>query len=140
MPDAQKISDDFLEVLFLIRHRILRHMHMPLPLNQFAIMMIIADEGSKTFSEIASRLSIVKQQLTPLINRLEEKKFIRRIPDTADKRRIKIEMTKKGYSFIYNNQEETRKRLQNTLYTLSDEEIKKFDDLLQTLLKLFGKI
>lgn len=140
MPDEKRISDDFLEVLFLMRHRIFRHVSIPLPVNQFSIMLILYDEGSMIFSEIARSLSIIKQQLSPLINHLEEDGLVKRIQDTDDKRRVRIKITAKGKKFIDSTQDEIKSRLENTLHTLSKEEIEEFGASLQTLMRLFGKI
>lgn len=52
MIDNKTVSNDFLKVLFLMRHRIFRHITIPFPINQFAIMAILSDEESMTFSEI----------------------------------------------------------------------------------------
>lgn len=140
MSDKKKISNDFLEVLFLMRHRIFRHISMPIPINQFAVMVLLSDEGSLTFSEIGERLSIIKQQLSPLIDRLENGGFVRRVSDTKDRRRVRIKMTTKGRQFINNHQQLIKVRLETTLATLSEEEIVEFGNSLHTLAKLFGKI
>ena len=140
MSDKKKISNDFLEVLFLMRHRIFRHISMPIPINQFAVMVLLSDEGSLTFSEIGERLSIIKQQLLPLIDRLENGGFVRRVSDTKDRRRVRIKMTTKGRQFINNHQQLIKVRLETTLATLSEEEIVEFGNSLHTLAKLFGKI
>lgn len=115
MSDKKKISNDFLEVLFLMRHRIFRHISMPIPINQFAVMVLLSDEGSLTFSEIGERLSIIKQQLSPLIDRLENGGFVRRVSDTKDRRRVRIKMTTKGRQFINNHQQLIKVRLETTL-------------------------
>ena len=140
MIDNKTVSNDFLKVLFLMRHRIFRHITIPFPINQFAIMAILSDEESMTFSEIGKRLSIIKQQLSPLIDHLEENGFVKRVPDAKDKRRIRIKMTAKGRRFINDHQNKIKDRLETTLTTFSPEEIKEFDSSLQTLMKLFGKI
>ncbi|MDQ0203956.1 MarR family winged helix-turn-helix transcriptional regulator [Pectinatus haikarae] len=140
MPDEKKISDSFLEVLFLMQHSILRHIPLPIPVNQFAIMIILGDEGSMTFSEIGERLSIIKQQLSPLIDRLENDGLVKRFPDTKDRRRVRIKTTAKGRKFVTDHQQMIKLRLETTLVTLSEEEIKEFDNALKTLVNLFGKI
>lgn len=140
MPDEKRIPDDFLEVLFLMRRRIFSHVIIPLPINQFSIMLILYDEESMTFSEIGKSLSIIKQQLSPLINRLEENALVKRVQDTNDKRRVRIKITSEGKKFIDKNQDEIKNRLKNTLHTLSKEEIQEFGASLQTLMRLFSKI
>lgn len=140
MTSKQKISNDFLEVLFLMRHRVFRHIAIPLPINQFAILAILSDEKSMTFSEIVHKLSIIKQQLSPLLDCLEKDGFVKRFPDTKDHRRIRVKITIKGRRFITAHQNKIKSHLETTLSALSDEGIKEFDNSLQTLIHLFGKI
>ncbi|WP_196593375.1 MarR family winged helix-turn-helix transcriptional regulator [Pectinatus sottacetonis] len=140
MIDKRNISDDFLEMLFLLRHRIFRHISIPLPINQFVVLCILTDEGSMTFSEIGKRLSIIKQQLSPIINKLEENNLVKRLPDSKDRRRIKIQMTPKGRKFITEHQNKIKAHLETNLSVLSEKEIEEFGKSLKTLMKLFGKI
>lgn len=54
-----------------------------------------ADEDY-TMSELADKLQITKQQLTKLINDLEDKQLVERIHDTANRRRVYIRISEFG--------------------------------------------
>lgn len=59
------------------------------------LLNIDSHEGSFA-SDIAPRLGMESTSLSRIIQSLEEKKLIQRIPDKTDKRKIKIVLTAKG--------------------------------------------
>ncbi len=59
------------------------------------LLNIDSHEGSFA-SDIAPRLGMESTSLSRIIQSLEEKKLIQRIPDKIDKRKIKIVLTSKG--------------------------------------------
>ena len=59
------------------------------------LLNIDSHEGSFA-SDIAPRLGMESTSLSRIIQSLEEKKLIQRIPDKIDKRKIKIVLTAKG--------------------------------------------
>jgi DNA-binding MarR family transcriptional regulator len=59
------------------------------------LLNIDSQEGSFA-SDIAPRLGTESTSLSRIIQSLEEKKLIRRIPEKGDKRKIKIVLTAKG--------------------------------------------
>ena len=59
------------------------------------LLNIDSNEGSFA-SDIAPRLGMESTSLSRIIQSLEEKKLIQRIPDKTDKRKIKIVLTAKG--------------------------------------------
>lgn len=59
------------------------------------LLNIDSDDGSYA-SDIAPHLGTESTSLSRIIQSLEEKKLIQRIPDKTDKRRIKIILTGKG--------------------------------------------
>ncbi len=59
------------------------------------LLNVDGHEGSYA-SDIAPALGMESTSLSRIIQSLEEKKLIQRIPDTNDKRKIRIVLTKKG--------------------------------------------
>ncbi|MFL5753552.1 MAG: MarR family winged helix-turn-helix transcriptional regulator [Bacteroidia bacterium] len=59
------------------------------------LLNIDSQEGSYA-SDIAPRLGMESTSLSRIIQSLDEKKLIQRIPDKTDKRKIKIVLTAKG--------------------------------------------
>lgn len=59
------------------------------------LLNVDSHEGSSA-SEIAPKLGMESTSLSRIINSLEEKRLIQRLPDKKDSRRIRIVLTKKG--------------------------------------------
>jgi hypothetical protein len=56
------LSKDFLETLMLIHVNVFRNKQLPLPLNQYVLLMFINTEGAITNSSASEMLKISKQQ------------------------------------------------------------------------------
>lgn len=62
-----------------------------------ALMMLQSlNEQSLTMSALAEKLDITKQQLTKLINMLEEKDLVERFHDQKNRRQVYIQITGEG--------------------------------------------
>src|SRR5882757_2310937 len=59
---------------------------------------IIENAGGVTAGELAVESGLTSGAVTGVIDRLEKKGFARRVPDPADRRRVKVEVTKAFYS------------------------------------------
>ena len=71
-----------------------------LTLSQYALLNQLLLLGSVSMTEISSRLRITKPAVTNLVDRLEEKKFLRRIPHPQDRRIILLEVLPKGRKIL----------------------------------------
>ena len=59
---------------------------------------IIENAGGVTAGELAAQSGLTTGAVTGVIDRLEKKGFARRVADPADRRRVKVEVTKAFYS------------------------------------------
>ena len=59
---------------------------------------IIENAGGVTAGELAAESGLTTGAVTGVIDRLEKKGFARRVSDPADRRRVKVEVTKAFYS------------------------------------------
>jgi DNA-binding MarR family transcriptional regulator len=59
---------------------------------------IIENSGGLTAGELATEAGLTTGAVTGVIDRLERAGFARRVPDPADRRRVKVEVTPKFYS------------------------------------------
>ncbi len=59
---------------------------------------IIENAGGVTAGELAAESGLTTGAVTGVIDRLEKKGFARRVSDPADRRRVKVEVTKVFYS------------------------------------------
>ena len=63
---------------------------------QYLVMMVLWKEKSITVKELGNRLYLDSGTLTPLLKRLEQKKFISRLRDPEDERSVIISLLKSG--------------------------------------------
>lgn len=63
---------------------------------QYLVMMVLWKEKTITVKELGKRLYLDSGTLTPLLKRLEQKKFLLRQRDAADERSVIISLAKAG--------------------------------------------
>jgi DNA-binding MarR family transcriptional regulator len=65
---------------------------------QYLALLVLWERDGLTVSELGKRLSLDSGTLTPLLKRLEAAGFVSRLRDTADERRVHIQLTPDGRS------------------------------------------
>ncbi|MPM96531.1 HTH-type transcriptional regulator MhqR [bioreactor metagenome] len=63
---------------------------------QYAVLSTLWKEGSLTPSQIAAAVSLDSSTVTGILDRLEQKKLLRRMPDKTDRRVLRISLTEAG--------------------------------------------
>jgi DNA-binding MarR family transcriptional regulator len=63
---------------------------------QYVAMLVLWERDGLTVSEIGERLYLDSGTLTPLLKRLETAGYISRLRDTADERRVLVQLTATG--------------------------------------------
>jgi DNA-binding MarR family transcriptional regulator len=63
---------------------------------QYLVMLVLWEGDGITVSQIGERLSLDSGTLTPLLKRLEASSLVRRLRDTADERRVLLQLTPAG--------------------------------------------
>ncbi|MFH1799326.1 MAG: MarR family transcriptional regulator [Candidatus Omnitrophota bacterium] len=71
-----------------------------LTLPQYTLLYQLMLLGSVSMTEISGRLEITKPAVTNLVDRLEEKKCLKRVPHVEDRRVILLEILPKGKKII----------------------------------------
>lgn len=71
-----------------------------LTLPQYALLNQLTLQGAISMTEASGRLQITKPAVTNLVDRLEEKKFLKRLPHPKDRRIILLSILPKGESLI----------------------------------------
>lgn len=116
-------------------HRIWKMMSMPLPINHFVVLFFLESNGSMTISEIAQSLSISKQQMSPIIDKLEKKELIAKKNMAKDKRFIQARLTRKGKSLLENHRKKQKVRLMEHMKKLSVDDVEIFKQSSQIVKK-----
>ena len=141
----KKIIDiyfDLFDIMMNYNHKLWRTIALPLPLNHLVVMYFLYNNKgeSSTISEIANHLSISKQQMSPIIDKLLKKSFIEKHCLSNDRRYSQIYLTKQGNDFLEEHQQQRRLNFIQYMTDLSDEDVIKFDESVKNVKKMIKKM
>lgn len=111
--------------------------------GQFFVLSMIGGQESIAMSELVSRAMMPKQQLTRLVNQLEDAGYVERLRGGTDRRLVRLRATGKAQDFLTEYVRGLLVSLTRLLGALSDEEAADFCTCLEridTLLELAPKI
>ena len=93
---------------------------------------IIENAGGVTAGELAAQSGLTTGAVTGVIDRLEKKGFARRVSDPADRRRVKVEVTKAFYSRAERIWGPVAGEWASSLERFSAEQLESFQQFLRT--------
>ena len=107
----------------------------------FFTLSILADQKDEnyTMSDLADKLQITKQQLSKLINDLEDKALVERIHDTANRRRVYIRISPCGLEAMERLKETMLETTIAALHIYNEEELETLNSCLESLTPLMEK-
>ncbi|MDO5349770.1 MAG: MarR family transcriptional regulator [Lachnospiraceae bacterium] len=135
---------DFTLTFFNLAKNIYRHENQ-IRANSLAFQVLLelnehsSDSPAFTMSYLADCLRITKQQLTKLVNDLEDKQLVRRIHDTANRRQVYISITPEGRQLLNSLYRDMFKTTQQALSSYTEDEILELDQALVTMTRLLAK-
>ena len=97
-------------------------------------------EEPLTMSALADSLSMSKQQLTKLVNQMEEQQLVQRIHDPHNRRQVYIAIAPAGESLANTVLEETAGELAKDMAVYTGEEKQEFLQCLSTFRRLLNKM
>lgn len=126
-PDRQQTSDRFVELMDSIslglRPPILQAWsEIELTMHQFRTLALLRT-GPQRVSDIAARLGIRLSAATSFVDRLETKRLVERVHDSADRRVVQCQLTPLGRREADSLWKINREWLGNLTNTLSNEEL-----------------
>ncbi len=133
-------SESLIEVMRLINQSFLRKTSLLIPINQFSVLKVLETEGHLTMSEVGDRLHLVKQQMTPLIDKLVRMGYVTRQGRPNDRRYIDLRLTDEGHAFIKECDNRLQKRIESDLSSLSEDELAVFAQSTNSFIPLLQKI
>lgn len=89
---------------------------------QISCLYEIYENGIMTLSSLSKRVYLSMSTLVGVIDRLEEKEFVKRTRDIKDRRIIYIDITEKGKEFVSATPSLLHNRLTENLHVLTEEE------------------
>ena len=103
--------------------------------TEMHILDAIGDDGVRTVTELAAAAMVTVSTMTIAINRLEGKKLVERVRDTADRRVVRVRLTEAGRRIAYAHRRFHRRMARAVADGLEPGEL---DILAQAMEKLWG--
>jgi DNA-binding MarR family transcriptional regulator len=111
-----------------------------LKLLHFEIMQVLKQEGTMHVAKIGEKLLIAKAQMTHLIDKLVELRFVERETGSADRRTMNISLTPKGRKFTEEQDTLILNAMRDNMSALTEKELETLSgsllNLRDTLFKL----
>ena len=142
MPEInqREMSTDFIEMLVLIHRKFYRGMQASIPLNQFAVLMVLRVEEPASPQFIGNILHISKQQMTSITEKLCDAGFITRKTDPSDRRRLLLSLTDTGSRVLDDQNDIVRKKFIASLEGLTAEEKTELASSIETITHYINKM
>jgi DNA-binding MarR family transcriptional regulator len=104
-------------------------------IQQWVILRTIIDRGEISIGELKEEMLVTKQNMTGMINRLQQSNLVTLFQDPEDKRRTRVKITDEGIR-VYEQLKFLRKDFNNQTYHIyNDQEILVLSDLLGRLVE-----
>lgn len=127
------LSRRFTEMVLLIHNYFYRQGQIPIPLNQFCVLVVLQSRESTCISELCSMLHLSKQQMTTIVEKLTSVGYIERHSDPEDRRCSLLSITAAGQQLLDKQDDRVRERFDQRLARLSPQQIEGLDTSMQIL-------
>lgn len=127
------LSRRFTEMVLLIHNYFYRQGQIPIPLNQFCVLVMLQSRDTACISELCSTLHLSKQQMTTIVEKLTTIGYIERHSDPDDRRRSLLSITTSGRQLLELQDDCVRERFDQRLARLSPQQIDALDTSMQIL-------
>lgn len=102
---------------------------------QGRILYVLWQEDNLPIIELSKRTGLAKTTLTSMLDRMEEREFLKRVPDSHDRRQLRIVLTPKARA-LNDSYNEVSDEMSRIFYEgFSDGEIEGFEKSLEKILK-----
>ena len=106
---------------------------------QGRILYVLWQEDNLPIIELSKRTGLAKTTLTSMLDRMEERDFLKRVPDSHDRRQLRIVLTPKARA-LNDRYNEVSDEMSRIFYEgFSDEEIEGFEKYLDKILQNLTK-
>lgn len=144
-PDFRTVGKHFLEFTntFFNLSKSRSPQHKQVKANSLAFHALVLlnrpDRLAPTMSELAAEMEITKQQLTKLVNDLEEKQLVQRQHDHRNRRQVYLTITATGAHIIRQLKDAMLECTITGLSCYTEEELAEMDDCLLRLSALLSR-
>jgi len=101
--------------------------------TQFLLLAAIRAYGRCTMGVLARSLHVTMPTASGIVDRLVNSGQVRRIPQTEDRRQVVVELTGKGRTFFREFEAVIRRRWEEVLVALNQEELEAFHRVIAKL-------
>jgi DNA-binding MarR family transcriptional regulator len=102
---------------------------------QGRILFALWQEDNVPIRDLSEKTSLAKTTLTSMLDRMENKGYLRRVFDPSDRRQVRIVLAEKAAA-LRDRYESVSSQMKDIFYQdFSEEEIIRFDDTLSKILK-----
>ncbi len=150
IPSIEQTAERLIQLLPLIYNKVNKPVEQQLPdqkkssdlthLQYHILEQLFHAEAGFSMTQLAKSIHISKQQLTPLVNKLEEKAYIIKMPDKNDKRRVRLGLTEKGNAAVKKRWEEFHRFLCGRISELHDDDLLDLDYAIAKIIRILGKL
>ncbi|HEY4824843.1 MAG TPA: MarR family transcriptional regulator [Solirubrobacteraceae bacterium] len=98
------------------------------------------NDGSRRITELATEERVTQPAITLLVNRLEERGWVRRVPDPSDGRAVLVSLTPVGEETLEQLRAEYRALLHEEMAMLDDDEVETLAAAVEILDKLIARL
>jgi DNA-binding MarR family transcriptional regulator len=100
----------------------------------------ILSAGPRRITELAAEERVTQPAITLLVNRLQERGWVERIPDPSDRRAVLVSLTPAGEEVFERLRAEYRALLHEEMATLEDSEVQTLAAAVSILDKLIARL
>ncbi|MEQ6376085.1 MarR family transcriptional regulator [Bacillaceae bacterium S4-13-56] len=141
---VSEIADLLLDILPLLRNKLISPSEAvkdtKLNPTQFFILLSLNDHGKRPTTELGKKLSILKSNVSPLINGLLEQGYVERSYSEKDRRVIYIDITQKGRDFVKDRKQKMQEKVRNELTFLEEDDRNKLEEAVHVVHTILSKM
>ena len=108
--------------------------------SQFLVLGIIAVRGGIAMSALAEHTGILKQQITRIVDQLEDKGYVRRERSTRDRRSVDVYVTERAKAYLADFEARSIQRIMASMQPLTDAQRQQLLDSFDTINTLLQRI
>ncbi len=110
-----------------------------LPLSYAQVLATLSIEESMTVTEISERFDIAKPNITPLIDRMIEAGYVKRVRNTTDRRVVHVFILDKGREKVTEMVKSLQDTVQGWSKTMTEEEMGRVTDAIEVIRSILAK-
>jgi DNA-binding MarR family transcriptional regulator len=138
--DCKELSSRFIDSFHTFNCNFFQKINFPIPANHWIALCVVNFCEPLTATTLANHLSISKQQVLQIVNKLCKDGYVSRQTSLNDRRCKNITLTEKGYKILMNEVNLLTNMFEDKTDILNDLELTEFDEAIKTIALLFKKM